>query len=146
MAFNLDKLTEIAVPRNEKSRQRAKFRKDNREWLSMSHEIALTVHYYLRNAKMTQKELAERINVSPAYIGKVLKGNENLTLETICKLEKAIGTKFVTVATPYISHTTIELPKKIFRFSVDAVSSNKYSEQQSSDNTYGNFAEQISVA
>ena len=75
MAFNLDKLAKMSVPRSEKATQRATFRKDNREWLSMSHDIALTLHYYLRNAKMTQKELAEKMGVSPAYIGKVLKGN-----------------------------------------------------------------------
>ena len=146
MAFNFDKLTEIAVPRSEKAKSKAQFRKDNREWLSMSHEIALTLHYYLRTSGMTQKEFAEKLGVSAAYIGKVLKGNENLTLETICKLEKAIGAKFVTIETPYISHITIELPDKYFRFSDDAVSSDRYCEQQTSESCkYGTFNEQVAA-
>ena len=145
MAFNSDKLAKMSVPRSEKATQRATVRKNNREWLSMSHDIALTLHYYLRNAKMTQKELAEKMGVSPAYIGKVLKGNENLTLESICKLESAIGTKFVSIASPYISHTTIELPRKFFSFSQKAISSCKYSEQQSSENIYENLGETVAA-
>ena len=60
---------------------------ENREWLSLSQEIALAIHYYIRKAGLTQKELAEDLNVSPAYVAKLLKGGENLTLETICKIQ-----------------------------------------------------------
>lgn len=139
MAFNLDKLAEMATPRSERAKEQTKFRKDNREWLNMSHEIALTIHYYLRNAGMTQKELAEKMGVSPAYIGKILKGNENLTLETICKLQKAINVKFMSVATPYVTHTKIELPPRYMSFSSHAVSSKKYCERQSTGNSYGSL-------
>lgn len=139
MAFNLDKLAKMATPRSERAKEQAKFRKDNREWLDMSHEIALTIHYYLRNARMTQKELAEKMGVSPAYIGKILKGNENLTLETICKLQNAINVDFVSVATPYITHAKIELPTRHISFSDHAVSSKKYCERQPTDNTYGSL-------
>lgn len=55
--------------------------------LSLSQEIALAIHYYIRKAGLTQKELAEDLNVSPAYVAKLLKGGENLTLETICKIQ-----------------------------------------------------------
>ncbi|WP_409014460.1 MULTISPECIES: hypothetical protein [Dyadobacter] len=36
---------------------------------------------------------------SPQYIGKTLKGSENLTLQTICKMEKVLQIKLI--ETPY---------------------------------------------
>jgi transcriptional regulator with XRE-family HTH domain len=46
---------------------------------------------------MSQKELAERIGVSPQQVSKIVKGNENLTLETISKLEAALGVPLIEV-------------------------------------------------
>ncbi|MBR3567213.1 MAG: helix-turn-helix transcriptional regulator [Salinivirgaceae bacterium] len=37
---------------------------------------------------LTHKQLAERMHCSPQYVSRLLKGEENLSLETICKLEK----------------------------------------------------------
>ena len=45
----------------------------------------------LRAKNVSQKELAEKIGVSPQQVSKILRGNENLTLETIAKLEAALG-------------------------------------------------------
>ena len=36
-----------------------------------------------------------------AYIGKLLKGNENLTLETICRVQSAIGENLISIHRPY---------------------------------------------
>ena len=41
------------------------------------------------------------VNISPAYVGKLLKGCENLTLETICKVQRAIDESLVIVVRPY---------------------------------------------
>ena len=98
---NLEKLTAIAVSRPKAISEKANWRRANRNWLRMSQEIALCVHYYLRKKGMTQKRLADAMNVSPTYIGKLLKGNENLTLETICKIQEAIGAEIASVSRPY---------------------------------------------
>ncbi len=95
MNFNIEKLNKIAKPRSVKAIERARLRKENREWLSLSQEIALAIHYYIRKAGSTQKKLAEDLNVSPAYVAKLLKGGENLTLETICKIQHVIGEEFM---------------------------------------------------
>ena len=79
MAFDMKKLAEIAKPRNEIAKEKARFRKENRAWLRMSQEIAMCLHYYLRNNGMTQKEMADKMGVSPVYVNKLLKGGENLT-------------------------------------------------------------------
>ena len=39
---------------------------------------------------MSQKQLAEKMNCSPQYISKVLRGRENLSLETLAKIENAL--------------------------------------------------------
>ena len=109
MGENLDKLRKKAQPRSEEAKGRARWRRENREWLRMSQSIALQVLDYLHNAGLTQKELAERMGVSPAYIAKLVKGSENLSLETICKLHDALGIKLVYVAEPYSSPMTIVL-------------------------------------
>ena len=136
MALNLTKLNEMARPRNAAASARAKDRLANREWLKLSHEIALTTHHYLRTAGITQKELAERMNVSPAYIGKLLKGSENLTLETICKLQQAIGEELVSIARPYISRTIVSYPTAAYKFSEKAANSEKFCNTGKSFNTY----------
>ena len=50
---------------------------------------------------MSQKDLAEQMGVSPVYVGKLLKGGENLTIETICKLQRVIGEQLINVIKPY---------------------------------------------
>ena len=39
---------------------------------------------------ITQKALAERLGCSQQYVSKILKGGENLSLETIFKIEEAL--------------------------------------------------------
>ncbi len=77
---------------------KAKKRKENRTWLESSFSIALRIRRYLKVNKISQKELAESLSWSPQYINKVLKGKENLTLETIGKLEEATGLTLIEVS------------------------------------------------
>jgi len=72
-------------------KERAEQRKINKPWLKKSQAIAFMVLDALKSKKMTQVQLAEKLGVSPQQINKIVKGNENLTLETISKLENALG-------------------------------------------------------
>lgn len=109
MAFDYEKLKQIAVPLNDAEIEKANTRKRNRDWVHMSQDIALCLHYYIDMFGITQKELAERMDVSPAHIAKLLKGGENMTLETICKLQKAIGKSIVTINKPYANGMTVSM-------------------------------------
>ena len=52
--------------------------------------------YKLRKEKgMTQKELASKVNLPQQYISKILKGRENLSLETLAKIEDALNLRLV---------------------------------------------------
>ncbi len=64
--------------------------KANKNWLNKSAMIAVNVLEALKYKKLTQKQLAEKMNVSAQQINKIVKGQENLTLETISKLETAL--------------------------------------------------------
>lgn len=75
----------------------ARWRIENEDWLMHSQYIALTILRTLRAKKISQKELAERIGVSPQQVSKIVKGSENLTLETISKLEAALGVPLIEV-------------------------------------------------
>ena len=83
----------LSIVSNEKSKvhEYMQWRKSNASWLGLSLEIALAVLQILREEKITQKSLAEKMGVSPQQISKLLKGEENLSLETISKLEEALG-------------------------------------------------------
>lgn len=107
MAFNLEKLSTMAKSRSEEAKQKALEREKNRDWIQLSQDIALALHYYLRKKNISKKELAEKMDVSPAYISKLLKGEENLTLETISKLQKTINQKLIFVLRPYERKKTI---------------------------------------
>ena len=135
MAFDIEKLAQMAQPRSEATIARAKARKDNREWLRMSQNIALSLHHYLRTAGMTQKELADKMGVSAVYVGKLLKGGENLTLETICKIQAVTDEEFVSVARPYVSRTVLRF-SPMGTFATNAVESEKYYDRQISKNCY----------
>ena len=89
------KLSELASPETSNWKAKAQYRRDNREWLKRSAIIAIKVLDALKAQKLTQKDLAERLDVSPQYINKIVKGEENLTLETITNLELALGIQII---------------------------------------------------
>jgi transcriptional regulator with XRE-family HTH domain len=43
--------------------------------------------------KVTRAKLAEKINVNPAYITKILRGDTNFTLETMVKVARALNSR-----------------------------------------------------
>lgn len=91
MKFNVDRLKEISRPMNQEERHEIESRNENREWLALSAKFALLVRRILREEGMTQKEMARRMGVSSVQVTKLLSGKENIGLQTIAKVEKALG-------------------------------------------------------
>ncbi len=48
-------------------------------------------HRRLKETGLTQRELARRLNVSDAYVSKLLSGKANMSLKTLIKLSTALG-------------------------------------------------------
>ncbi len=90
-----EKLSELASDQSSDWKAKAKYRRENREWLKKSAAIAIRVLDALKEQNISQRELAERMNISPQQISKIVKGQENLTLETISNLEVALGIRII---------------------------------------------------
>lgn len=75
--------------------EKASRNKASEGWLSRSAAIAQRITSTLLARRMMQKELAEAIGIKPQQVSKILKGNVNLTLVTISKLENALGIRLV---------------------------------------------------
>lgn len=87
----IDKLKEHASTTPSKWREEAEYRRANRTWLRYSQHIALLMLNKMDALGINRKQLAEKMNCSPQYISKVLKGQENLSLETLSKIEATLG-------------------------------------------------------
>jgi ribosome-binding protein aMBF1 (putative translation factor) len=60
-------------------------------WLRYSRKIAIKIAMAMKQQNLSRQEVAERMGCSPQYISRLLKGEENLSLETIYKLENALN-------------------------------------------------------
>lgn len=85
-----EKLREHAPETPSKWRQKAEWRQKNKSWLRYSQQIAIKMLEKMHELGLTQKALAERMGCSQQYVSKVLRGQENLSIETICKIENAL--------------------------------------------------------
>jgi transcriptional regulator with XRE-family HTH domain len=60
---------------------------------SASIDIALQVYKQMQYLNINQSQLAYKLNVSKSYISQILKGKNNLTIETLIKLSEALNMK-----------------------------------------------------
>ena len=81
---------------NTKLLQDAVFLQKNRDWLRYSMAIAVKVQGRMVEKGMNQVQLAEILGCTQQYVSVLLKGRENLTLETIAKLENVLGISLMT--------------------------------------------------
>lgn len=63
-------------------------------WIeSAKHDLAFGLHRQIKRSGMSNTELATKLKVKPPYISKVMRGDENLTIESMVKLVRAAGGK-----------------------------------------------------
>lgn len=86
----LSKLNFYASDTPSKWRKNAEWRNANKTWLRYSQCIAMMMLDKMEELGLTQKSVAERMGCSQQYISRVLKGTENLSIETISKIEEAL--------------------------------------------------------
>ena len=84
------KLNEYKSSTPSKWKEEADFRVANKSWLRYSQHIAMMMLDKMEELNMTQKALAEKMGCSQQYVSKILKGRENLSIETLCKIENAL--------------------------------------------------------
>lgn len=119
MNTNKEKFLNLVSKEETKTIERNKERIKNRKRLKESRAIAIKVLARLDELGWSQRKLAGEMDVTPQQITKIVKGKENLTLETQLKLqdilnipilatfyedaiEKIIASVKVSESTPYI--------------------------------------------
>ena len=73
-----------------KWREAAEWRRKNENWLKYARVITMKTMQAMDKQSVTQSLLAERMGCSQQYVSNLLKGNSNMTLETISRIETAL--------------------------------------------------------
>jgi transcriptional regulator with XRE-family HTH domain len=119
----------------------------DKDWLDKSALIAIKILRTIRSQSLTQKELAKSIGVTPQYINKVVKGRENLTLETVCKIERSLGISLISVPAYETSQVIIDSflppPSVISRYKSNTIGSGK--SEYKAESSYQPQEEQIAA-
>ena len=71
----------------------------NKKHIKRAQLFALELLDYMEAHHISQKELAERMGVSPQQVNKILRAKSNLTFDTLDKIEAALG---VSISNPKI--------------------------------------------
>ncbi len=87
---NIEKFTALVSSEKTNTVTKNRERIKNRAMLRESQNIALKVLDRLEELHWTQKKLAEKLEVSPQQVTKIVKGQENLTLETQIRLQNIL--------------------------------------------------------
>lgn len=111
----LAKLDQITAIESNKWLEEADYRFENKAWLQKSQAIALNILRTIRAKGMSQKELAEKLSVSPQQVNKWVKGKENFTLDTISKIEIVLNIQLIKICEPDNNFVTpfLNVPEKL---------------------------------
>ncbi|MBC7553592.1 MAG: helix-turn-helix transcriptional regulator [Taibaiella sp.] len=90
MTTNKEKLLELVAEDDTSLLKEIESRIKNRSLLRESFSIAIKVLARLDELNWTQKELAEKLGVTPQQVNKIVKGKQNLTLESLIKLQSLL--------------------------------------------------------
>ena len=93
-------------------REDAQWRRDNEYWLKYARYITLQVLRVMDDQSITQVELAKRMGCTQQYVSNLLKGSSNMTLETIARLENALGIDLVKSTLTYVSGYGSSVPSR----------------------------------
>ena len=88
---NKEKFLKLVTNEGSRSKKKNTVLMKSPDFISESQKIAIKILKSLDDLGCSQKILAERLDVSPQQITKIISGKENLTLSTIVKLQKALS-------------------------------------------------------
>ena len=91
MGTAVERLRKYESPTPSRWREEAEWRRVNRNWLRRSQIIAMKMLEKMAEMKWTQQQVADKLGCSQQYVSRILKGNENLTLEMLAKIEDTLN-------------------------------------------------------
>lgn len=86
-----------------KWRDNAQWRRDNERWLKYARFITMKIMRAMDEQSVTQVVLAQRMGCTQQYVSNLLKGSSNMTLETISRLEDALGIDIIQSSMNYVA-------------------------------------------
>lgn len=69
----------------------------HKDWQEKAFNIALRIVSHMRTNKISQVQLANTMGMKAQSLNRIIQGKENLTLETICRIEKALQISIIEV-------------------------------------------------
>jgi transcriptional regulator with XRE-family HTH domain len=124
----LNRLNEIAIKEPTTWIEEAEQRIARRDWIEKSSRIAMRILNEIgiqkKSHKMSQKNLAKKMGVSAQYISKILKGHENLSLETISKIEKVLGISLIEIPN-FVTFQEIQVPFQYEFYGISKIQARK---------------------
>lgn len=76
--------------------------------LEANTKIVLKIIQYMKNNGLKQKDLAQKLGVSPQYINKLLRGQEvNLTISSAIRYGKLLGIELVSIPEDIVNETSV---------------------------------------
>jgi len=144
MSSNRDILSKLISDHKSKWHIEAAQREANKEWLDKSFKIAIKILRELRLQSISQKELSERMEVSPQYINKVIKGKENLSLETISKFEDILGISLISIPS-FESSMELDIDFAMTFSKVDRNKSNSIVKSKIPEVSFCNYSDKHSI-
>lgn len=73
---------------------RAFLRRQKYEVTRLPHDTVVAIQWFLARQRMSQRDLADALGVTPSRVSQVLSGDENLTLRTLATLAAAVDAHF----------------------------------------------------
>lgn len=119
MKTNRERFLALVSEVDTKTEERNSWRIANRQWIHVSQDIAFDILEKLDDLNWTQKDLAEKMGVSPQYINKIVKGSENFTLESLVKLQTILD---IPILANYFKQTTTTPKYDELTYDVEKVS------------------------
>lgn len=100
MSRTIDFLKEHENSVPSKFQENAEWRRENREWLKWSRNVALSLVDYMEINGINRNGLAERLGVTPQYVSKMLSGKVNFSFKSIAEIESKLNIRLLSIMEP----------------------------------------------
>lgn len=100
MSRTIDFLKEHESSVPSKFQENAEWRRENREWLKWSRNVALSLVDYMEINGINRNGLAERLGVTPQYVSKMLSGKVNFSFKSIAEIESKLNIRLLSIMEP----------------------------------------------
>lgn len=131
---------------DEQASKKNKERIFNRKSLRASQDIAFKILERLEELGWNQKKLAIELDSSPQYISKLLKGRENLGLQTIIKLQEVLNIGILASYYEQQQPKLVKIKQQVTHALVASVTTTQYDNAVAFKTTYTSFSNYINHA